>query len=167
MNVESATVRRTTAMQESLNDVLHKLREVHGPQWEARNDFVRNLVSIAAAIFAGTITFFDQLLVRPERLSSWTVLASWFLLLLSIAVGLYGLWHGTLLGGVPTWFFYTEKELEKKMAALPDNATTEDEIAAVRSGTDELLRQVEKSDKRGALAAKWCIRLFAAALACF
>lgn len=64
------------AINVAYNDTTAAIDRVHGPLWEARADAVRNLVSVSAAILAGTIVFLSDLLPPVQTYGFWALAAS-------------------------------------------------------------------------------------------
>lgn len=135
---------------------------VHGPLWEARAEVIRNLVSIGAAILAGTVTFLDS---SPPTLAApleWPLIASWVLLLASISSGLFVLWQSVTLRSFYPKLFNSRPTIRSEFENLDlTQPTAPDQSAAIlKRVVDGVVGPMGSADRRAQLSARICLISF-------
>ena len=160
--------KQIAALDKAVDDALDSIGRVHGPSWEDRSDFVRNIVTVASAIFAASITFLDQAATGHKSITTLLVLICWFLLLLAICTGLYALWHAANLRSAYPRYFNRRPKIREEFAAIDPSASDVDAraTAVARKHVDGVLAPTGASDARAQRAVRACVWLFALGLAC-
>jgi hypothetical protein len=72
------------------------------PEWDARRDTAKTVISLSGATLVFTITF-SQSVIKPETPLYWryAVVACWLAFILSLACSLASLWFSMALPGLP------------------------------------------------------------------
>jgi hypothetical protein len=137
-----------------------EIQKVHGPVWDARSDFARNLVTVSSAIFAGSIAVLSTSDMTLPFFSVAALLASWFLLLCATAAGIYVLWVSVGTRSLQAIMVNSRPLVIQRCNALnPMSPTLAADITAivadvVKSATAEVGR-ADKLARRYALACLW------------
>jgi hypothetical protein len=90
-----------------------RVTRTNKPQWEARKDVTKTLISLSSAILVFTITFSTSLL-KPETLRLWRyiVLLCWVLFAFSLAASLASLWISIGLTDLPALIMARTRKIE-------------------------------------------------------
>lgn len=151
--------------------VSEEITDVHGRYWEARDNLVKLVLSLSAAILAGTISFSQSILgVASCPLAGWLLIASWLFFLISISAGIASLWNGTTLHSFRIRFNNAEPAIKAEAAALKNGSPSEvmDNVLEILSKyTDQALQPLGSADLWAKRLAFGCLLSFALGLAIF
>lgn len=156
---------------ESGREISEEIASVHGRYWEARDALIKLVLSLSAAILAGTISFSENILgVSACPLAGSLLIASWFLFLVSICAGIASLWNGTTLHSFRVRFTNAEPAITAEAAAVKSNDPSDllDKVLDIlRKYSDLALQPLGKADLWAKRYAKTCLIAFALALGLF
>ncbi len=150
------------ALDKTLNDVADRIQRVHGAQWDARSDLVRNIVGIAAVIFAGTVTFISERNHSGAPCRSMLLVSCWVSLVLCILAGLYVLWRSVTLRSFYPRMFHSAPQIRATLSELDDTASDYDERTGevLRQATDPVMKSIGSADSHAHVGAIACLGLF-------
>lgn len=157
------------ALKQTLDDKADHIDRVHGSLWDARIEVVRNLVTVGAAIFAGTITLLDASTTKSCSVQAWLLIGSWILLLISISSGLFVLWQSITLRSFYPKLFNSQPHIRKQFGALDlSKSDAVDKSAAIlKSTVDAVVERIGRADKRAQVGARICLSFFFFSMLCF
>lgn len=146
-----------------LQGYLTNIDKIHAPYWEARNDLIKNIISLASASIVLTVTF-SGTLVNRDTPGSWKYLlfGSWLSFLLSIISAILFLWLAAKLRSIPTMYFYQQNEIRKAVDAI--ELTNPESWESPSAALMKAFPNVDRVDK---WAKRWlnaCLILFIFAL---
>lgn len=93
---------KVTGVLEAAVAVARQAVEPLQPEWEARREIAKTLISLASATLVFTITFAPSM-IRPNTALSWryTVIACWLAFICSLVLSLGSLWFSMGLASLP------------------------------------------------------------------
>jgi hypothetical protein len=93
---------RTTRAIERLVAEGERITALFKPEWEARRDTAKTLISLSSVALVFTITF-SQSVIRPDTPTYWryTVVACWLAFVCSLVCSLGSLWFSMTLSSLP------------------------------------------------------------------
>ncbi len=114
-------------------DIVKKINEVYGPQWQHRLDLAKLMVSLNSIIIVGTITFSGSLIqTSGVKGPTWLVILSWVLFFLSLISALGSLWAHTELLSFHARWVNTMPKLRERFGTLdPTSPNLFDEILSI------------------------------------
>ena len=130
-----------------------KMVEVHGRLWEGRENLAKLIISLSSAMLVGTITFSSTLLSSSSGVTSWPdlLLISWFLLYLSMCLGILSLWHSNTLKSFKARFFNSEPEIKQEASELNPEMSQEDLtkeiLSIIKKHSDAALKPLGSADR--------------------
>jgi hypothetical protein len=154
---------------EAVRSSAENIESVHGKHWDARLDVARTVVSIAAAILAGTVTFLDKVSSDISNIQGISLIGSWTLLVVSIAAGLFVLLQTVTLRSFHPKAFNGRVFVHNKFSALDlgsPNAPTQ-AAQIIRKATDEIFNAMGRADNHAQFAARACLISFLASMLAF
>ena len=146
---------------------------VHGLLWEGRENLAKLIISLSSAILVGTITFSKGLLgsETSDPTCPSLLIISWALLFLSLACGIYSLWHANTLKTFRIRFLNSEPSIEKEASnldsTLPKNELKEKIVAIVKKYSDASLNPLGTADKHATYSLNTSLVFFGLGLGSF
>ena len=167
----SASIHRTlmTGYENAIRSSAENIELVHGHQLDSRLDVVRTVVTIAAPVFAGTITFLDKVSWADSVVQCCLLVGSWILLAVSIAAGLYVFLQSVTLRAFHPKAFNNQIFVGRKFSAVdlqaPDVANQSAQI--LREATEGLFNSIGVADTRANTATRVCLITFFGSMVAF
>jgi hypothetical protein len=149
--------------------VIAKIDRVFDKQWEARADVTRNVVSVGAVIFAGTVAFLEKNPPRGDTFEGKCLIASWLFLLASICAGLFVLWKSVALRRTHAIFINMKPHLQSQLAALNLGAPdiVQQSTSIIGKVSENVMNSVGQADKQAQAGTTICLVAFGASMLCF
>ncbi|MBD1571564.1 hypothetical protein [Aliivibrio sp. S10_S31] len=107
------------------DELVERIRLVHGKYWATRADLVKTILGLTSAIMVGTISFSGSLSGAGKEILTcpWILYISWFVFLISIGAGTVSLWHLYKLESLHAVFFNKTDGIEEKVLAIGTKGT--------------------------------------------
>ena len=129
-----------------------RLADIHGPQWGARREVAKTILSLASGTLVLTVTFADKLAAKSAVAAGSTVLAwVWLILLVSIAGTLASLAFAVQLESLPARMISLQPKMFDKFKAA--RSAGEHPIRAF----DPLMLEATKPLRPYDQASWWCL----------
>jgi hypothetical protein len=154
----------------AINTITTDIEVTFDKQWEARADVVRNVVSIAAIVFAGSAAFLEKgRQPHFKTLEGASLITTWILLLISIGAGLYVLYKSVELRTFRAMLInkkpYLIEQFKKLNLAAP--GCVQESVVLVKQVADDITAAVALADNRARLAMPLCLCAFALSMVSF
>ena len=138
-----------TRILDNLQEQAARVHAIYAPQWNARADLLKTIVSVSSAFIVLSFTFSTA--IRSLHLGprwSLMVVVSFGLFAIALAAALVGLWIGTRVYTLQSGVL--DKRIRLREAAMTP-LSTEQRIEALKQIFNEATRAIEKSDKTTAI----------------
>lgn len=142
-------------------DTLDKLAEkaqwyidLFKPQWKARANAIRTLLSLSSTALVISITFATSV-IKPwsPPLWRWGIITSWIMLTVSLFLSLAALWFSINLEDLPLMIMSKHKELCAAITAAQSTSFDETDISRIFNDATQQTSRKNKYSERFSLAA--------------
>jgi hypothetical protein len=155
---EKSKEQEAKTITDKIQEASAQLHKIFEPQWGARNDVLKTIVSLSSGSIILSVTFSSSL--RPlnlDRFWRYLIVFSFALFIASLIIALLGLWTSTRLYEAQANVFSKRMDTQKKFM---DSTSTEEFLKGLDGIIESSYGSIEASDK---LTAK----LFHASSICF
>jgi hypothetical protein len=133
------------AVSDLVKEAATELHETYEPQWSARNDVLKTIVSISSASIVLSVTFSTSLrALKVDLFWKYLVVFSFSLLVVSLVLAFIALRIGTRLFEIQSNFF---EERTKIQQAVINASSEEDFYKIYQDILNRAFKPVERSDK--------------------
>jgi xanthosine utilization system XapX-like protein len=133
------------AVANDLQGAASQLHKIYEPQWNARADTLKTIVSLSSASIVLSVTFSSSLRALNMGLFwRYLIVFSFAMFVLSIVIALIGLWVGTQVYQIQSAMFNTRREVKQ---AFMDANSHEEFVSAFGTIQHRSLIPIVRSDK--------------------
>jgi hypothetical protein len=141
-----------------------QIHKIYEPQWDARADVLKTIVSLSSASIVLSVTFSSSL--RAAKLDpAWRylVVLSFAMFVVSLVIALIALWVGTHVYEIQSGTLDARRKVRQ---AFMDATSNEDFMAAFEEIQSPVSESIGKSDKLASRLFRACSATFLLAIIC-
>jgi hypothetical protein len=148
----------TKAVTDKIQDTAAQLHKIYEPQWSARADSLKTIISLSSGSIVLSVTFSSSLrALNIDPAWRYLIVFSFSLFVMSLVLAFIALRIGTRLYEIQSNMFVRRKEVRRALVEAPSE---EDFYNTFDSILRDALTPVERNDKRAS-------KLFRASTVCF
>jgi hypothetical protein len=146
----------------NLQTAAAQLHKIYEPQWDARADVLKTIVSLSSASIVLSVTFSSSLdTVKLDPAWRYLIVASFALFVISLVVALVALWVGTHVYEIQSSTFDVRRKLHD---AFMGAASNEEFMVAFERIQSPVSNSIGKSDKLASRLFRVCSAAFLLAI---